>query len=198
MALAWIEEIHNNSSYELLIRQTDPSKNPFIDSVEGGGWHDTLTGDFHSNPGKPTYHDWFMVAPGTLLKTSLFVIPWANTNGWVQVIVNREKKDPLTIEPKKSGLRFQVAPEGGGKQDYVRFYDWNLKAVSGVNGPAQIGIGAAGGANSTSGRLVVTDDYLDYQITTSNSAGDDTLSAFGVIGATLLAVAGVAATAAAA
>jgi hypothetical protein len=191
MALAWIEEVHNNSSYDLLIKQTDPTRNPCVDSVEGSGWHDGLTGDFHCKPGKPTYHGWFVVAAGTVLKTSWFIIPWANTNGWVHTIHNKKKLNAADIDHRKSGLRFQVAPDGGGKQDYIRFYDWNLQAVTGDNRPVGLEIGPAGGANSTSGRLVVTDDYFGYQITTSNSAGNDTLGSFEILGAALIAIAGV-------
>jgi hypothetical protein len=187
MALVWITEVANRTEYPLLLRQTDPSRNPVIDEVKSGGWIDGIAGETKTGWGKPKVHEWFTICPNSVLKTSWFIVPWANSGGWINMILNNHPDGKPNKE--KDGIQFYVAPDGGGATDYLQFFDRNLNPIVGndhtalENGvQATIAVGGAGAAASTSGRLNVTDRSITYQITESNSAGSDTIAALKGVG----------------
>lgn len=192
MALAWITEIQNHASFPVHIRQTDPNKNPVIDRVESGGWMPGIVANppvWLNVPTKPEARTWFTVAPNTVLLTSWFVVPWSNQDdAYVYLILNRDRIDAVDLE--NSGVQFNVGPEGGGKTDYIQFYDRELNPIVADDGTlgmkagerARIPVGPAGSAASTEGRLNITDLSVTYQITSSNSAGGDTVAGLTGIG----------------
>jgi hypothetical protein len=192
MALAWITEIRNQTKATVFLKQTDPTKNPVIDKVEKGNWAPGLPSEVEwtTNSGKPPVQKWFAIGPGTTVQTSWFVIPWSNQkDAWVYLVVNKSGKPDAEVDLENSGVQFNVGPSGGGKEDFIHFYDRQLNPIT-VAADSQLGsgqaaiipVGPAGGAASTSGRLNITDTSITYQITASNSAGGDLLDAMLGIG----------------
>ena len=192
MALAWITEIRNHTKHSVLIKQTDPTKNPVVDAVVQGTWAPGLTPtvSWIKTPQKPPTQLWFTVGPETILKTSWFVVPWSNVDdAWVYLFSNKENKPGNEVDLGTCGVQFNVGPDGGGKQDYLQFYDRQLNPVIGT-AESQLGegqraiipVGPAGAAASTSGRLNITDQSITYQITESNSAGGDVVDALKGVG----------------
>lgn len=190
MALAWITEVQNHTKGWVFLKQTDPTKNPVVDDVEKGTWAAGLSPKvtpskvkWTSDSQKPPVHQWFAVGPETRLKMSWFVIPWSNQkDAYVYMVVAEEGKSGTEIDLEKSGVQFNVGPTGGGKNDFIQFYDRQLSPITGAPGSplgegqaATIPVGPAGAAASTSGRLNITDNSVTYQITASNSAGGDML-----------------------
>jgi hypothetical protein len=209
VALAWITEVRNATDHAIFLKQTDPTRNPKIDEVvSGAGWQNAgvaigmaTTGvpSYSANGGWPERHTWFAVAPNTVLKTSSFVVPWANTEGFVHLVVNRGGKPIADVDTlERSGVQFQVVPDGGGANDFIQFFDRDLSPLMGSEDTAlpagelaRISVGPAGAAASASGRLVVTDSSVTYTITTSNSAGADLIAVTKGVGELVLDVAAV-------
>ena len=192
MALAWITEIQNHTKHPVLLRQTDPTKNPNIDDVVRGTWAPGLVPvtPLIIDALQPPVHGWFTVGPETTLKTSWFVIPWSNIDdAWVYLFSNKDNLPGDKIDLDACGVQFNVSPDGGGKQDRIQFYDRQLNPILGTAGsllgegqPAIIPVGPAGAAASTSGRLNITDQSITYQITASNSAGGDVVDGLKGVG----------------
>lgn len=209
MALTWITEVANHTNYTIFLKQTDPTRNPVIDEVRrGAGWCQesvaatlstaNLPLPFSSQSGNPTPHEWFAVAPKTTLKTSRFIVPWANTEAWVYLVINKEQKPVAQIDFEESGVQFQIVPDGGGAHDFLQFCNRDMSPVMGKEGSlmppgefARIPVGPAGAAASTSGRLNMTDAAVTYDITESNSAGADALAVVRGMGEVVLDIAAV-------
>ena len=128
--------IENRTSRAILLKQTDPVKNPVVDSVSdfngdasAGWWANGLFALAPPFPvgGKPDVHKWFTVGPKTILKRSWFVAPWANQDdAWVYLWTNPNNFDGTNLAAKNinlepCGIQFNVSPLGGGSNDCLTF-----------------------------------------------------------------------------
>ena len=151
MTLTWITEVANHTDHTVLLRQTDPSKNPVIDEVTlvdgmqrsaallpmwaSIDWPLPTVGTdpaWTVLPDKPAAGKWFLVGPRTLLKTSYFVVPWSDQidpfpslevqHSCVYLIVNKGDA-PITKEFVEGyGVKFNIVPSPTGKYDFIQFF----------------------------------------------------------------------------